>query len=66
MYSPDELRAIESADDKRNWPEIPPTAPPEIRARIVDRRAKALGIAQKDPATEGLRDRAEILKSLSL
>ena len=48
-FTPEEVRKLESADSLRGWPEIPASAPAEVRSRILQYRAKRLGIA---PATE--------------
>jgi len=55
---------IESANVARSWPEIPTTAPPEIRSRIVDHRARILGIEKRDADVERVKDRLDALKSL--
>ena len=64
MYSETEMQAIEQAAARRGWAPIPEGCPAEIRSRIVEYRAKALGIQPKDPAVEDLKNRLDALKSL--
>ena len=64
MYTETEMRMIESANVARSWPEIPTTAPPEIRARIIDHRARILGIEKRDADVERVKDRLDVLKTL--
>jgi hypothetical protein len=59
-FTPSELRTIETAHGERSWAPIPDSCPPEIRKRIVERRAAHLGIkphAENDEAAELLRAR---------
>lgn len=63
MFTPEEMRQIEKADGQRGWVPIPDGCPPEARARIVEYRAKALGIV-KDPAVEQMKAQLDASKSL--
>jgi hypothetical protein len=64
-YTPEEMRRIENADGQRGWSAIPDGCPLEIRTRIVEYRAKAMGI-QRDPQIADARATLDAVKSLSV
>lgn len=49
---------LRAANPSRGWVAIPDECPPQIAARIVEKRAQQIGgtTQQQDPATETLRD----------
>ena len=55
MYTPEEVREIVSAHPTRGWPPIPADCPVEIRAKIIEYRAKKMGI-HKDRERETERE----------
>ncbi|MGH9636282.1 MAG: hypothetical protein ACRD72_15750 [Candidatus Angelobacter sp.] len=50
-----EIRKLCRPNGQRGWAEVPAECPAEIKAVIVERRARVLGINRKAPTVHGAR-----------
>ena len=63
MFTPQEVRSIETAAEKRGYPSIE-IVPIEFRDRVLEKRAKMLGFVRPAPVAEAKNNALAAMLSL--